>query len=63
MARASSAAEPAVEPTSITPARRYSLALLDPAELTHSTDCPMPSATFSSQPLLRMIRDSGLYVA
>ena len=38
--RASSAAEPAVEPTSMAPARRASLALLDPADWIQLTVTP-----------------------
>lgn len=38
--RARSAAEPAVEPTSIAPARRASLALFDPADCTQLTVMP-----------------------
>ena len=58
-ARASSAAEPAVEPTSTEPARRNSFALLEPADCTHSTVTVSPSAS-SMKPCSRMMRLSGL---
>ena len=57
--RASSAAEPAVEPTSMAPARSASLALLEPADWTQLTVTSSPSAA-SSQPWSLMIRLSGL---
>ena len=60
LVRASSAAEPAVEPMSIAPPRRNSLALLDPAENVQWTSWPPSAATVSSQPFSRMISDSGL---
>ena len=60
--RASSAAEPAVEPTSMAPARRASLALFEPADCTHSTVTSSPSSA-SSHPWSLMMRLKGLYVA
>lgn len=59
-ARASSAAEPAVEPTSMLPLRSASLALFEPADLTHSTFLPSADRAVSSQPFLRIISESGL---
>src|SRR3954463_10016724 len=61
--RASSAAEPAVEPTSMALARRASLALFDPADLTQLTAIPCGASADSSQPWFLMTRLSGLYVA
>ena len=45
-----SAAEPAVEPTSIALARSASLALFEPADLTQLTVMPWSSSSASSQP-------------
>ena len=50
LARASSAAEPAVEPTSTAPARRASLALLEPADWIQLTLTSSPSVVL--QPAL-----------
>ncbi len=61
--RASSAADPAVEPTSMAAARRASLALFEPADLTQFTVTPWSASSASSQPWFLMIRLSGLYVA
>ena len=58
--RASSAAEPAVEPTSMAPARSASLALLEPADWTQLTVMPWSASAASSQPCCLMIRLSGL---
>ena len=63
LARASSAADPAVEPTSIAPERSASLALLDPADWTQLTVTPWSLREASSQPFFLMTRLSGLYVA
>ena len=52
--RASSAAEPAVEPTSIAPARRASLALFEPADWIQLTVTSSPTAS-SIQPWSLMI--------
>src|SRR5450759_4344860 len=60
--RARSAADPAVDPTSIVPERRASLALLDPADWTQLTVTSAPSVA-SSQPWSLMTRLNGLYVA
>src|SRR5262249_37482985 len=60
--RASSAADPAVEPTSIAPARSASLALFDPADCTQLTFTSEPNSS-SSQPWSLRIRLRGLYVA
>ena len=59
-ARASSAAEPAVEPTSMFPERRASLALFDPADLTHSSFLPFSCRAFSNHPFFLITRESGL---
>ena len=59
LARASSAAEPAVEPTSTAPARSASLALFEPADCTHSTVTSSPRVS-SIQPWSLMTRLSGL---
>ena len=48
--RARSAAEPAVEPTSMAAARSASLALLEPADWTQLTPMPWGASAFSSQP-------------
>src|SRR5215208_3843858 len=61
--RASRAAEPAVEPTSMAPARSASLALFEPADWTQLTVTPSSASSASSQPWFLMIRLSGLYVA
>jgi len=58
-ARASSAAEPAVDPTSTEPERRSSLALFEPADCTHSTVTSSPRMS-SSMPWSRITRLSGL---
>ncbi len=58
--RARSAAEPAVEPTSMAPARSASLALLEPADWTQFTVTPWSASSASSQPCSLMIRLSGL---
>jgi len=58
-ARARSAAEPAVEPTSRAPARRSSFALFDPADWVHSTSTSSPRA-FSMSPWSFTTRLSGL---
>ena len=58
--RASSAAEPAVEPTSIAPERSASLALLEPADWTQLTVTPWSARAASSQPFSLMTRLSGL---
>ena len=60
LARASSAAEPAVEPMSIASARRASLALFEPADWTHSTSTPSSVSSSSSHPFSLMTRESGL---
>ncbi len=57
--RASSAAEPAVEPTSTAPARSASLALFEPADWTQVTSTSSPRVS-SSQPWSLMTRLSGL---
>ena len=59
LARASSAAEPAVEAMSAEPERRNSLALLEPADCTHSTLTESPSAVSISF-WSRITRLSGL---
>jgi hypothetical protein len=58
--RASSAADPAVDPTSIAPARSASLALLEPADCTQFTVTPWSLSEASSQPFFLMTRLSGL---
>ena len=58
--RARSAAEPAVEPTSIASARRASLALFEPADLTQLTVTFWAARPDSSQPWSLMTRLSGL---
>ena len=58
--RARSAAEPAVEPTSMAFARSASLALFEPADLTQVTVTFWAARPFSSQPWSLMIRLSGL---
>ena len=58
--RASSAAEPAVEPTSMASARSASLALFEPADWTQLTVTPWSASAVSSQPWSLMIRLSGL---
>ena len=58
-ARASRAAEPAVEPTSTAPARSASLALFEPADWIQLTVTSSPSSA-SSQPCSLMLRLSGL---
>src|SRR6478609_8617136 len=58
--RASSAAEPAVEPTSIAPERSASLALLEPADCTQLTVMSCFLSAFSSQPSFLMTKLSGL---
>ncbi len=63
LARASSAAEPAVEPTSIASARSASLALLEPSHLTQVTSTSSSASALSSQPWSLTTRLSGLYVA
>ena len=60
LARASSAAEPAVEPTSMAPARRFWLAMLEPVDSTHFTPTPSSFSSSSSQPWSLMTRLSGL---
>ena len=60
LALARSAAEPAVEPTSIAPERSASLALLDPADCTHLTVTPWSLRAASSQPFFLITRLSGL---
>ena len=57
--RASSAAEPAVEPTSIEPALSASFAAAEPADCTQLTVTLSPKV-LSSQPWSLMIRLSGL---
>ncbi len=57
--RASSAAEPAVEPTSMAPARSASLALFEPADWIQLTVTSSPTAS-SIQPWSLMMRLSGL---
>ena len=63
LARASSAADPAVEPTSMAPARSDSLALFEPSDFTQVTSTPSSASASSSQPWSLITRLSGLYVA
>jgi len=58
-ARASRAAEPAVEPTSIALARSASFALFEPADCVQVTVTESPSVS-SIQPCSLMMRLSGL---
>ena len=58
--RARSAAEPAVEPTSMAPARSASLALFEPADWTQLTVDALVASASSSQPWSLMMRLSGL---
>ena len=60
LARATSAAAPAVEPKSIASARRYSLALLLPADSSQLTETPLAARSFSSHFCSRSTRLSGL---
>ncbi len=59
-ARFRSAAEPAVEPTSIASALRASLALFEPADCTQLTVMSWSSSASSSQPWSLMMSESGL---
>ncbi len=59
LARARSAADPAVDPTSTAPARSSSLALFEPADCTQSTFTSDPSR-FSTRPWSFTMRLSGL---
>lgn len=58
-ARARSAADPAVDPTSTDPERSSSLALFEPADCTHSTVTSSPRMS-SRMPWSRITRLSGL---
>src|SRR5687768_4578984 len=61
--RASRAAEPAVEPTSIAFESSAWLALFEPADWIQVTVTPCVASAVSSQPCFLMMRLSGLYVA
>ncbi|MEY9617447.1 hypothetical protein ABH982_000904 [Bradyrhizobium ottawaense] len=58
--RATSAAEPAVEPKSIEPALRNSSALLEPADCTQVTVMPSLANSFSRSPFCFRTIDTGL---
>ena len=58
--RATSAAEPAVEPKSIEPALRNSSALLEPADYTQVMVMPSLANSFSSSPFCFRTIDTGL---
>ena len=58
--RATSAADPAVEPKSIEPALRNSSALLEPADCTQVTVIPSFANSFSRSPFCFRTIDTGL---